>query len=340
MPLLSIIVPVYNVEPVLRQCLDSILAEATDAEVIAVDDASTDASGEILREYEPDPRVVVVRLDHNRGLGPARNAGLDVATGEYLMFVDSDDWLAEGALPAITQRIRTADADVVVFDFSRAHADRSVVRNDKAYLLSNHQEVFGLDDHPAIVNLLQVVWNKAYRRAFVEKLGLRFFPGYYEDIPWTGPVLMSARSIATLDRVCYVYRIGRPGSIVQTTSQRHFDALQQYERLFAFIDQHPETERFRGLMHARMTRHLLAILRRGRVPADARRRFFAAVVQLYRTHRPPQPAIHPLWDLALQREWYWLYAAGEAVRSLRSGVASLSPKRRSPAPRPKTPSPR
>ena len=320
MPLLSVIVPVYNVEQFLTGCMDSLLADPVESvEIIAVDDASTDGSAEVLRRYARDPRVRIVTLEENRGLGGARNAALEVAQGDYVMFVDSDDWVSPGALRKITARIRETAADVVLFDFARVYADGRQARNDRQYILHRAPDgLFRLEDHPQLANLLQVVWNKAYRREFVSAVGLRFFTGYYEDIPWTNAALMSAARIAVLDEVCYVYRIGRPDSITQATSPRHFEALLQYERLFEFMDAHPETGQFWALMHARMTRHLLTILRLRRVPDELRRSYFSAVATLYRDRRPPKPTV--LWarDLALRRNLYHLNEAVETARRLRN----------------------
>src|SRR5690349_12045451 len=115
MPLLSIVLPVYRVQAYLRECLDSILEQSfTDFEVIAVDDCSPDHSGAILDEYAArDSRVRVVHLERNVGLGEARNAGLGHTHGEYVWFVDSDDWIAPGALAAVADRLRTAEPDVL-----------------------------------------------------------------------------------------------------------------------------------------------------------------------------------------------------------------------------------
>src|SRR5262245_43746025 len=107
MPLLSFVIPVHGGQGYLRECLDSILRQTfTDLEVVAVDDASTDHCGEILDEYAArDPRVRVLHLPSNVGLGPARNLGLAQSTGEYVWFVDSDDWVAAGCLRMIAARL-------------------------------------------------------------------------------------------------------------------------------------------------------------------------------------------------------------------------------------------
>ena len=124
MPRFSLIVPCFRVQGFLRECLDSVLEQSfRDIEVIAVDDRSPDGSGAILDEYAArDPRVRVLHLPENVGLGRARNAGLPYATGDYLLFLDSDDTLTAGALGAIADRLAEAgDPDVLVFDYARTY---------------------------------------------------------------------------------------------------------------------------------------------------------------------------------------------------------------------------
>src|SRR5690606_6767616 len=115
MPRLSLVVPVYKVQGYLSECLDSILGQSyTDFEVIAVDDCSPDDSGSILDRYaEHDARIHVIHLTENVGLGRARNAGLEKTQGDYVLFLDSDDTLSEGALQAVAERLEaTGDPDI------------------------------------------------------------------------------------------------------------------------------------------------------------------------------------------------------------------------------------
>ncbi|MFD4609484.1 CDP-glycerol glycerophosphotransferase family protein [Streptomyces sp. NPDC058440] len=292
MPRLSIIVPCFKVQGFLRECLDSVLTQSfADVEVIAVDDCSPDGSGAILDEYAArDPRVRVLHLPENVGLGRARNAGMPLATGDFLFFLDSDDTLTPGALRAIADRLEeTGDPDVLVFDYARTYWWGGTRRNVLAAVLAEARPgTFTAAEHPRILDLLMVVWNKVYRRGFVEEHGFAFPPGYYEDTPWTFPVLLTARRIATLDRICLYYRQRRQGNILSTTSRKHFDIHDQYERVLAHIDSHPELARWRPFLHRKMGEHCLDILAKpDRLPPSDKAEFFRRTARMFRAHRPP-----------------------------------------------------
>ncbi|MFD4505083.1 CDP-glycerol glycerophosphotransferase family protein [Streptomyces sp. NPDC058457] len=290
MPRLSVIIPCFKVQGFLRECLDSVLEQSFhDIEVIAVDDRSPDGCGAILDEYAArDPRVKVLHLPENVGLGRARNAGLPYATGDFLLFLDSDDTLTPGALRAITDRLaETGDPDVLVFDYARTYWWGGTRRNALAEVLGATADVFTAAERPEILDLLMVVWNKAYRRDFVEENGFQFPPGYYEDTPWTFPVMLSAARIATLDRICLHYRQRRQGNILSTTSRKHFDVHDQYKRVFAFVGARPELAGWRPYLHRKMGEHCLDILAKpDRLPPAAKGEFFRRTAELYRAFRP------------------------------------------------------
>ncbi|NEA51132.1 glycosyltransferase, partial [Streptomyces sp. SID10815] len=291
MPRFSVIVPCFKVQGFLRECLDSVLGQSfRDVEVIAVDDCSPDGSGAILDEYAArDPRVRVVHLPENVGLGRARNAGLPLAAGDFLLFLDSDDTLTPGALRALADRLaETADPDVLVFDYARTYWWGGTRRNVLARVLAESPETtFTAAERPEILDLLMVVWNKAYRRDFVAEYGFTFPPGYYEDTPWTFPVMLSAGRIAVLDRICLHYRQRRQGNILSTTSRKHFDVHDQYERVFAFVDARPELATWRPYLHRKMGEHCLDVLAKpDRLPPSDKAEFFRATARLFRAHRP------------------------------------------------------
>ncbi|MFH8340253.1 CDP-glycerol glycerophosphotransferase family protein [Streptomyces sp. AM6-12] len=328
MPRFSVIVPVYQVQAYLSECLDSVLSQSyPDLEVIAVDDRSPDACGEIIDEYAVrDPRVKPLHLTENRGLGRARNAGIAQATGEYLIFLDSDDTLTPGALAAIAERIEaTGGPDVLVYDYERTYWDGRRVRNHLAAELSEWGRApFRLTDRPGLLRVLMVAWNKAYRREFVAEQGFAFPPGYYEDTPWTFPVLMAAGSIATLDRVCVHYRQRRQGSILSTTSRKHFDLFDQYERVFAYVADHPELAFWKPELFRRMIDHYGVVFTRpGRLPRGSHGEFLRRARDHYRRYRVPKARLrrrHLLIRFGLHRTFRALRYAAAARRRLRALV--------------------
>lgn len=330
----SIIVPVHNVRAYLRACLDSILDQSfRDFEVIAVDDASPDGSGEILDDYAAaDDRVRVLHLAENVGLGPARNVGLDLATGRYLLFVDSDDGLTAGSLEALAKRLtETNYPDILLFDYARTYWWGQESRNIMAHaLVQAGPDVFRAADRPDLLRVLMVVWNKAYRRDWVRDCGFRFPSGYYEDLPWTYPTLVSAERIAVLDRVCYHYRQRRYGNILRSRSRKHFDVLDQYARVFAYVEEHPELESWRTFLFGRMLSHSLMIMRaNNRVHASDWREFFDRLVEAYERFRPPDyepPAGRrgvKLWAIAHHNyaAFQTAHVAGTAIRRVDRSVA-------------------
>ncbi|MFJ2814149.1 CDP-glycerol glycerophosphotransferase family protein [Streptomyces sp. NPDC087294] len=323
MPRFSVILPVFKVQGFLRECLDSVLQQSyRDLEVIAVDDCSPDGCGAILDEYAArDPRVRVLHLPENVGLGRARNAGMPQATGDFLFFLDSDDTLTPGALRAMADRLaETGDPDVLVFDYARTYWWGGTRRNVLAQILADAAEgTFTVAERPEILDLLMVVWNKVYRREFVAEHGFVFPPGYYEDTPWTFPVLLSAGRIATLDRICLDYRQRRQGNILSTTSRKHFDIHDQYARVFAFVDSRPELVSWRPYLHAKMGEHCLDILSKpDRLPPADKAEFFRRTAGMFRAHRPDGVRVPP--ELRLLEGSYAVYQsrrqAGRAVREL------------------------
>jgi CDP-glycerol glycerophosphotransferase (TagB/SpsB family)/glycosyltransferase involved in cell wall biosynthesis len=330
MPRISVVVPAYQVQAYLGECLESVLGQSfRDIEVIAVDDCSPDGSGAIMDGFaHKDARVRVLHLPENLGLGRARNAGMEQATGDYLLFLDSDDTLTPGALQAIADRLdATADPDVLIFDYARTYWDGREVRSRDAGLFAPQEgrpEVFTVAEREEVLGLLMVVWNKVYRRDFVQKHAFEFPPGYYEDTPWTYPVLLAARTVAMLDLVAVHYRQRRQGgNILATVSRKHFDIFGQYDRVFAFVDAHPELHHWRPLLHRRMADHLRTIGNHpDRVPAAARKEFFERAVEAESKRRPEGAA-------AVELRGSWKASAlGQAARKAKQVARTAQPELR------------
>ncbi|HYN97886.1 MAG TPA: bifunctional glycosyltransferase family 2 protein/CDP-glycerol:glycerophosphate glycerophosphotransferase, partial [Pilimelia sp.] len=261
-----------------------------DLELIAVDDCSPDGSGAILAEYAArDPRVRVLSLPANVGLGRARNAGLDAATGEYVWFVDSDDWLSDRCMHAVARRLAEVKPDVLIVDQQRVYWDGRVRRSHLAPAFAGAPEVFTALENRRVLRVLHVAWNKIVRREFLLGTGVRFQPGWYEDVSFTYPLLVAAGRISVLDRVCVNYRQRRIGAITRTVGERHFELFDHWERVFALLDEWgPAVDALRPAVFARMVWHYLIVLGNGnRVPRAARRRFFERAAEGYARHLPP-----------------------------------------------------
>lgn len=208
MKLLSVIIPVYNVKPYLEKCVESIVDQTYhNLQIILVDDGSTDGSQTICDELaQKDSRIVVIHKE-NGGLSTARNVGMDRAKGDYIAFVDSDDWLERNMYEVLINQLEAHDADLAACSFYECKGDeKKAVGDSKNISVFNTEEIF--------INKNQLrflVWNKVFRRSFVEKL--RFVPGQvYEDFHFCRQVFLKTKKLIYLDVPFYDYRISRPGN--------------------------------------------------------------------------------------------------------------------------------
>lgn len=195
---ISIIVPVYNVAPYLRQCLDSLVRQTyQNLEIICVNDGSTDESGDILQEYAAaDERIRALNVP-NSGVSAARNTALGCATGEYVLFVDGDDWTEPDTCERALEKALAVSADVVLWPYVREFASGSAPKSifpeevvfDRAGCRDLQRRMVGLTGrelaHPERADALSTVWGKLYRREIIEKYKIRFVDlqriGTYED---------------------------------------------------------------------------------------------------------------------------------------------------------------
>jgi CDP-glycerol glycerophosphotransferase len=231
----------------------------------------------------------VVHLVANVGLGRARNAGLEHATGEYVWFVDADDWLPPGSVSAVLARLALTRPDVLLVDHVEVSADGRRVRGAHPEVLRGIAAPIPLARRPELMRLAHSACVRVVRRAFLDEIGLRFSPGWYEDIMYSHRLLLAAPAIDGIDRVCYCYRQrSGPGSITKTASRRHFQVFDQYRRLFAMLDNTaPTHDLYRPQLFALMVEHYLVIIGNDlRVPPRLRRAFFRRIVQHYRRYRP------------------------------------------------------
>lgn len=338
MTFLSIVLPVYRVQGYLGQCLDSLLSQSfEDFEIVAVDDCSPDYSGRILAEYAArDPRLRVITSPTNVGLGRARNLGLEHARGEYVWFLDSDDWLATGALAAVAGRLRATKADLLIVGFDRVHWNGPVQGGSAKRILREAPRVFTVEQCPQVLETLHVAWNRVIRRDLLDRLGLTFEAGWYEDVSFTFPLLLAARRISGLPRTCVHYRQRRTGAITRTVGERHFEVFDHWEHALALCAKDGEPgDVVRGLLFRRMLWHLMRVFWHDtRVPAASRRRFFDRMTEMYRRHLPPGGFPSPgggeglRYRLVARGAYRTFLAAELSMRAVRSAQETLRRPRR------------
>lgn len=241
----SIIVPVYQVETYLRQCIDSILAQTfTDFELILVDDGSKDKSGEICEEYAgKDGRVRVIHKE-NGGLSDARNAGLEQAAGEYFMFVDSDDYIAPTMIERLYNSIQSESADIAACNFcyvfdKKEKKDFSTAM--EAEVLQG-SEIFYYRKNDRSYGFWTVAWNKLYKSETFRNVRFRFGK-YHEDEFWANDIYQLEIRVATIPERLYYYR-QRDNSIMGKESiARNLDILEALrERIYIYLEKQEYTD--------------------------------------------------------------------------------------------------
>lgn len=235
---ISIIVPIYNVEKYLNRCIDSILAQTfTDFELILVDDGSTDNCIKICNEYaEKDNRIVVIHKE-NSGLSAARNTGLDIATGEYIGFIDSDDYIHPQMYEILYSKIIKSNCDLAISRFKKIYNNEDEFKeynidSIKYYKLNSKEALNELCGNNSVQFV--IACNKLYKKNLFDKL--RYEDGrYHEDEFIIHNLLYKCRDIVYIELDLYNY-YQREGSIMKNNSpKRIIDSLDAYESRMKFF---------------------------------------------------------------------------------------------------------
>lgn len=216
--LISIVVPIYNVEKYIPECVDSIIAQTYEnIEIILVNDGSTDNSGSVCEEYaKKDARIKVIHKK-NGGLSDARNAGIKIAKGEYIGFVDSDDWIETDMYEKLIKACLENNADISICGLFRDYVDKSIKcpsPNNKVYSSENALKALiegeELHDH---------AWSKLYKRSFFDDV--EYPKGkLYEDVRTTYKLFLKSDVVVSIEDCLYHYR-QRSGSIVRGSFNRN-----------------------------------------------------------------------------------------------------------------------
>lgn len=216
-PKISIIIPIYNAQANLHRCIDSVLKQDfEDFELILMDDGSKDSSGSICDEYaEKDSRVRVIHKE-NSGVSDTRNQAISLAKGEYLQFLDSDDWITPDATGLLVRTATEHDCDMVISDFYRVVGERLSHKGDiqEDGLLTREEFAVYMMEKPADF-YYGVLWNKLYRKDIIEKYGLCMDKdiSWCEDFIFNMEYIRHVRNVYAL-RVPIYYYVKTPGSLV------------------------------------------------------------------------------------------------------------------------------
>ncbi|MBE6091229.1 MAG: glycosyltransferase [Clostridium beijerinckii] len=234
--LISVIVPVYNVEKYLPQCIDSILNQTEkNLEIILVDDGSLDNSGKICDEFsKKDDRIVVIHKKNN-GLSSARNAGLEIAKGNYIGFVDSDDWLDKSMYEILLKLLKENNSDISCCDFFKtANSDGSIPHIDNE-IINSYNNIESLNNfYNDLYTQTVVAWNKLYKRELFKDIS---YPvgKIHEDEGTTYKLYYKANKITYTNMPLYYYRI-TPNSITTSKfNKKRLDIIDVYDEKVKFI---------------------------------------------------------------------------------------------------------
>ncbi|MDE6295977.1 MAG: glycosyltransferase [Muribaculaceae bacterium] len=225
--MVDIIIPAYNVEDYIGQCLESILSQSyTDYNIIVVDDGSTDSTPDIVRQYSVRHDNIKLIIQQNAGQSAARNKGLRDATGDYIVYIDSDDWLTSNdALEKMVRQIETTDADFVQCSFEFVNEDKNTT-----ILIKDEQPALGKDilrKALTVTNIYTSPWAKIYKRKFLIDNNLYFIEGLVNED--TGMSIISsakATKVSFLPDIVYSSR-ERIGSTSRSSYIRMFKSMNQ-----------------------------------------------------------------------------------------------------------------
>ena len=230
----SIIVPIYNVEKDIRQCFESISNQKfKDFEVLCIDDCGTDNSMDIVKEFtQNDSRFKILTHDTNKGVATARNTALKEVSGEYILFIDPDDWVENNALEALDNAIKeSVNPDAVVFGYNNCYPDGTVEDHD-------YEENSTLKIDVNNINyIVGCIWNKVFKTSKVRELGVDFPDGLIiEDAEFCFKFFTQIDKCYITKGIYYNYRKGREGSYTteDVAGDRIIDTFKILERMYEF----------------------------------------------------------------------------------------------------------
>ena len=246
MPKISVLVPIYNVEQYLRECLYSLVSQTlTDIEIICINDGSTDSSLEIIEEYaQQDSRIKIIDKP-NSGYGASMNLGISAATGEYIGIVEPDDFVKHEMYSKLYEIAKKNDADVVKSDYYENHTKINIIK--KAGLISSKvaDQVINIYSYPELVRIQPSLWTAIYKRAFLAKNNILFLetPGAsYQDTSFTFKAMAMAERVVLTPKAYVYYRMDNENSSVNSTSKVYM-VNQEFDEISKFLDSNTDIKK-------------------------------------------------------------------------------------------------
>ena len=253
-PLISVIVPVYNVEKYLAKCLESIIDQTyTNLEIICINDGATDNSLQILNEYSRKDKRIKVINNENKGVGASRNIGLELAMGDYVSFIDSDDWV-DNTLYEKCINVLGEKTEVVIFG-----AKIFNIKNGKIYKGQYSSKKFKNNfDIKKLFKYYPVAWNKLYKRKFLIRNNITF-PNYKtaEDQLFFVKAILQAKNIKILKEDLYFYTKYRNNTLSNRIDEKDFSNIQNCLDILKFLNLIEVDEKLKNQI---LTRYLLKVL--------------------------------------------------------------------------------
>ena len=235
MPKISVIVPIYNAEKYLHQCIDSIIAQTfSDFELLLIDDGSSDSSGFICEEYAQKDFRIKVFHKRNGGVSSARNLGLDNAKGEWITFVDSDDWIKKDYLYSM---IRQSDADMIMSSFEVIDNFEKWDNQIEHYLYKKNKIKYFIERYVSTATMC-APWCKLFKNSIIDTLRFNTEISFWEDTIFVFEYLNKIDSIRTVENNAYQYRRGLCNSlsVKQLSIQKYLYMMQTYSKCLKLIE--------------------------------------------------------------------------------------------------------
>lgn len=253
MPKVSILVPIYNVEKYLRQCLDSLINQTLkDIEIICINDGSTDACLDILQEYEKNDNRIRIINKINSGYGDSMNKGLNFATGEYIGVVESDDFVDTNMFEELYNIAKKNNCEIVKSDWFQYWTDKNLNRKFGKIPRYKCNKIINAKKDKSLLRFTPSIWSAIYKREFLDNYNIRFLPtpgASYQDTSFTLKVFMCANRVIFTSKAYLHYRQDNINSSVKSTG-KIYSICNEYQETERFIEEHSELSPFKEYIYA------------------------------------------------------------------------------------------